>query len=91
MVAFHISEAELAEDVHGALERVRQGGEVVVEQDSKPMAVIRPVGPPVRTLSEIIAAMEADGACGEVDEDFESDVEKGIAAHNLPWIPPTWD
>jgi antitoxin (DNA-binding transcriptional repressor) of toxin-antitoxin stability system len=40
-----MTEAELARDLHTVLEKVRQGAEVVVEQDSRPVAVIKaPVG-----------------------------------------------
>jgi hypothetical protein len=46
-------------------------------------------------MTEIVAAMEAAGACGTVDiefaQDMEEDVEDGIAARNLPWNPPSWD
>jgi len=91
MAALHISEAELARDLHAVLEQVRQGSEVVVEQDHQPVAIMKPVAAKARTMSEIIAAMEASGACGVVDEDFARDVEEGIASRNEPWNPPSWD
>ena len=90
MAALHISEAELARDLHAVLEQVRLGGEVVVEQDHRPVAVMKPASV-TRTMSQIITAMEAGGACGVVDEDFARDVEKGIASRNEPWNPPAWD
>src|ERR1035438_1951575 len=37
-----ISEAELARDLHAVLAKVQQGIEVVVEQDHRPVAVIKP-------------------------------------------------
>jgi antitoxin (DNA-binding transcriptional repressor) of toxin-antitoxin stability system len=70
MAALHISEAELARDLHAVLERVRQGGEIVVEQDHRPVAIMKPAIAIAPTMSEIIAAMEASGAGGIVDEDF---------------------
>lgn len=91
MAALHISEAELARDLHAVLEQVRRGGEVVVEQDHQPVAIMKPAAASTRTMSEIIQAMEASGACGVVDEDFARDVEEGIAARNEPWDPPAWD
>ena len=91
MAALHISEADLARNLHAILEQVRQGGEVVVEQDHRPVAIMKPVAARARTMSEIIAAMEAGGACGIVDEDFARDVEEGIAARNEPWNPQSWD
>ncbi len=91
MAALHISDADLARDLHAILEQVRQGGEVVVEQDHQPVAVLKPAAARARIMSEIIRAMEASGACVIVDEDFARDVEEGIAARNEPWNPPTWD
>lgn len=91
MAALHISDADLARDLHAILEQVRQGGEVVVEQDHQPVAVLKPAAARARIMSEIIRAMEASSACGIVDEDFARDVEEGIAARNEPWNPPTWD
>jgi antitoxin (DNA-binding transcriptional repressor) of toxin-antitoxin stability system len=91
MAALHISEAELARDLHAVLEQVRQGGEVVVEQDHRPVAIMKPATAIAPTMSEIIAAMEAGGASGIVDEDFARDVEEGIARRNEPWNPPSWD
>ncbi len=87
MAALHISESELARDLHAVLEQVRLGGEVVVEQNHRPVAVMKPVAV-ARTMSQIIAAMEAGGACGIVDEDFARDVEEGIASRNKPWNLP---
>jgi antitoxin (DNA-binding transcriptional repressor) of toxin-antitoxin stability system len=91
MAALHISEAELARDLHGVLEKVRQGEEVVVEQNDRPVAIMKPAAATPRTMSEIIAAMEASGACGVVDTDFARDVEEGIASHQQPWDPPGWE
>jgi antitoxin (DNA-binding transcriptional repressor) of toxin-antitoxin stability system len=91
MAVLHISEADLARDLHTVLERVRQGGEVVIEQEHQPVAIMKPVAARARTMSEIIAAMESSGASGIVDEDFARDIEAGIAARSEPWNPPTWD
>jgi antitoxin (DNA-binding transcriptional repressor) of toxin-antitoxin stability system len=75
MAILHISEAELARDLHAVLEKIQQGSEVVVEQDHRPVAIMKPAATQPRKMSEIIAAMEARGACGVVDEDFARDVE----------------
>lgn len=91
MATLHISEADLARDLHAVLEQVRHGGEVVVEQDHRPVAIMKPVAARAPIMSEIIAAMESSGACGIVDEDFARDVEEGIAVRNQPWNPPDWD
>jgi antitoxin (DNA-binding transcriptional repressor) of toxin-antitoxin stability system len=41
MAQVHMSEAEVAKNFAAVLEKVRQGGEIVVEQDHRPVAVIR--------------------------------------------------
>ena len=43
MGTVHITEAELARDLHAILAKVQQGIEVVVEQDHQPVAVLRPL------------------------------------------------
>lgn len=73
-----MTEAELARDVHAVLEKVRQGVEVVIEQDDRPVAVLRSPQIGGRKLSEVIAALEARGASAVLDEDFARDVEDGI-------------
>ena len=86
-----MTEAEVARDLHYVLEKVRQGTEVVIEQDSRPVAVIK--APPVkgRKMSEGIAALGASGANAVIDEDFARDVEEGIKARYEPWNPPSLD
>jgi hypothetical protein len=41
MAQVHMTEAELARDLHAVLEQVRQDVEVIVERDAKPVAVIQ--------------------------------------------------
>ena len=89
MAVLHITESELARDVHGVLEKVRGGAEVVIEQNNRPVAVIKAPLVKGRNISEVIAAMEASGANATVDEDFARDVEEGIKLHREPWtLPP---
>lgn len=40
-ITVHVTEAELARDVRAILAKVRQGVEVVIEQDSLPVAVLK--------------------------------------------------
>jgi prevent-host-death family protein len=56
-----MTEAEVARDLHGVLEKVRKGAEIVVEANNRPVAVIRPPEPRGRLLSECIALAEARG------------------------------
>lgn len=91
MMTVHVTEAELARDVRAVLEKVRQGIEVVIEQDNRPVAVLKAPEMKGRKISEVIAALEASGASAVIDEDFARDVEEGVKAHREPWNPPFWD
>jgi antitoxin (DNA-binding transcriptional repressor) of toxin-antitoxin stability system len=91
MAVLHMTEAEVVKDIAAVLSQVRQGVEVVVEQDHRPVAVIRPSQPAGRKISEVIAALEASGANAVIDQDFARDVEEGIKARREPWNPPSWD
>lgn len=87
MAVLHITEAELARDLHAVLEKVQKGAEVVIEQDSRPVAVIKASPVKGRRISEVIAALEASGASATLDEDFARDVEEAINRHREPWNP----
>jgi antitoxin (DNA-binding transcriptional repressor) of toxin-antitoxin stability system len=56
-MAVHISESNLARDVHAILDRVQSGEEVIVERNAQPIAVLRATQPRRRKLSEIAAAL----------------------------------
>ena len=91
MATFRMTEAELARDVHGVLARVQEGAEIVIEQDHRPVAVIRSPLPRGRLLSECIALAEARGSTVTLDEGFMQDVDRGIAHRTQPWTPPSWE
>ena len=59
MAQVHMSEAELARDLHAVLEKVRQGAEVIVERDAKPVAVIKAPQFRGRPIDECIAMARA--------------------------------
>jgi antitoxin (DNA-binding transcriptional repressor) of toxin-antitoxin stability system len=94
MAVIRISEADLARDVHGVLERVQNGAEVVIEQDNHPVAVMKPPHPVRRTLSELILLAEQRekerGYPITLDADFAADVEEIVRARK-PWTPRSWD
>jgi antitoxin (DNA-binding transcriptional repressor) of toxin-antitoxin stability system len=90
-MTLHMTEAELARDLHTVLEKVQQGVEVVIERDSRPVAVLKAPVVKGRMISEVIAALEASGANAIIDEDFARDVEEGIMLHREPWNPPSWE
>lgn len=91
VMTVHVTEAELARDVHAVLAKVREGIEVVIEKNSRPVAVIRAPEVKGRRISEVIAALDASGASAVVDEDFARDVEAAVNAHREPWNPPSTD
>lgn len=91
MAQLHMTEGELARDLHAVLEKVRQGVEVVVEQDLQPVAIIRPPKRSGRPISECIASAKASGSKVTLDGGFAADVEEGIRSRQQPWNPPSWD
>jgi antitoxin (DNA-binding transcriptional repressor) of toxin-antitoxin stability system len=95
MATVRITEAELARDLHDVLAKVRDGAEVIVEQDHRPVAVIKTPQGPGRKISECIAlakAYEAKlGYAPAPDADFGKDVQAAIEAHREPLSPPAWD
>ena len=94
MGQLHMSEAELARDLHAVLDKVRLGIEVIVERNHQPVAVLRAAGPRHRTLSESIALAEQRdqerGYAVTLDRDFAADVEQ-IVSNRKPWQPSSWD
>jgi antitoxin (DNA-binding transcriptional repressor) of toxin-antitoxin stability system len=90
MAQVHMTEAEVAGNFAAALEKVRQGLEVVVEDDHRAIAVLKSAEPPRRKISECIAMLAADSTA-TIDADFAGDVEAAIAAHRDPLEPPAWD
>jgi len=90
MAQVHMTEAELARDLHAVLERVRQGIEVVVEQDRQPIAILRASDPPSRRVSEVLALMAKDSTA-IMDADFARDIQAAIDSHREPLEPPAWD
>jgi antitoxin (DNA-binding transcriptional repressor) of toxin-antitoxin stability system len=95
MAQVHMSEAEVAKNFAAVLEKVRQGTEVVVEQDHRPVAVIRTPQAPGRSIDDCIALAKAYekslGYAPVPDADFAQDVQAGIDAHREPLNPPSWD
>jgi len=94
MATVHITEAELARDIHVVLAQVREGAEVIVEQDHRPVAVIKAPQGPGRKTSECIGLAKADeeklGYAPVPDADFAKDVQAAIDAHREPLDPPAW-
>jgi antitoxin (DNA-binding transcriptional repressor) of toxin-antitoxin stability system len=87
----HVSEAEVVRDIARVLEKVRQGSEVIVEHNHRPVAVIKPSKPTSRPISEVVAELKARGSSAVIDDDFARDIAAGIEARRQPWIPPSWE
>ena len=91
----HISESEAASDFASVITRVREGTEVVIERDAKPIAVVRPAEPVRgRLLSESNALAEAHakelGYEPTLDPDFAADLAEIIKSRK-PRNISTWE
>ena len=91
----HISESEAASDFALLMARVREGAEVIIERDAKPVAVVRPAAPVRgRPISECIALAEAHakelGYEPTLDPDFAADLEEIINSRK-PRNVSTWE
>ena len=88
----HISEAEAASDFASLMARVRSGTEVVIEDNARPVAIVRPVAEPsVRMLSESLRLAREHGCTVTLDGEFGRDLEEIIDSHREPLSPPAWD
>jgi antitoxin (DNA-binding transcriptional repressor) of toxin-antitoxin stability system len=87
----HMSEAEMARDLHAVLDKVRRGVEIVIEQDRRPVAVIRAQHRSGRPIAEILREAKQRNSAVTLDEDFGNDLEQIVAAHQQPWTPPSWE
>lgn len=67
---------------------------MIVEQDHRPVAVIKTPPRPGRKISECIALAKAHeeslGTAPRLDPNFASDVEE-IIRNRKAWNPPAWD
>jgi hypothetical protein len=98
MATIHMSEGELARDVHAVLAIVQQQGvEIVIERNHRPVAVLKAssAATPGRKLSECIALAKAYedklGNAPVPNADFAADVETGIDSRRDSFEPPEWD
>ena len=94
MAVIHISEAEAARDFAGLLARVRDGAEIRIESNNRPVAVITSPELPRRSASESIALDEAYtkqlGYVPVIDADFAADLEE-IIRNRKPADRSAWD
>jgi antitoxin (DNA-binding transcriptional repressor) of toxin-antitoxin stability system len=94
MATIHISEAEAALDFAALLARVRAGAEVVIENGTLPVAVLRAPATPRRSISESIALAEARskelGYKAVMDADYAADMQEVIRSRK-PRVSSAWD
>ena len=91
MATVRITEAELARDLHAVLAKVQQGVEIVIEQDHRPVAILRSPHRSGRPVSEILQEARQRNSTVTLDEDFGTDMEAIIASQQQPWNPPSWE
>jgi len=95
MATVRITEAELARDIHAVLAQVQEGVEVIVEQDHRPVAVIRTPQGPGRKIRDCVALAKAHeerlGYAPVPDAGFAKDVQAAVDSHREPLDPPAWD
>jgi hypothetical protein len=95
MTQVHMTEAEVARDLHAVFEKVLEGFEVIIERDHRPVAVIKTLPALGRPIDECIALARAYedrlGYAPVPDPDFAKDVQAAIEASREPLNPPSWD
>jgi antitoxin (DNA-binding transcriptional repressor) of toxin-antitoxin stability system len=91
MATVHMSEAEVARDLHAVLAKVKQGIEIVIEQDHRPVAVLRAQHGSGRPITEVLREARQRNSTLTPDEDFGKDMEDIIASYQKAWNPPSWD
>jgi antitoxin (DNA-binding transcriptional repressor) of toxin-antitoxin stability system len=87
MPQVHMSEADVIKDIRNVLDRVSHGTEVIVEQEDRALAVIKPIADPRpargrgpgRPIDECIALAMVRGSAATLDEDFAGGLEEVIA------------
>ena len=85
MATVHMSEADVARNLHAVLARVKAGVDVIIDQDHRPVAVLsRPVVVG-RMISDVIAALKERGSHQIMGDDFARDIEDGIRLQRQPW------
>jgi antitoxin (DNA-binding transcriptional repressor) of toxin-antitoxin stability system len=94
-LVIHVSDAEVASDFASLLERVSAGAEVIIERDSRPVAVVRAAeAMRGRLLSESIALAEERakelGTEPTLDAEFAADLREIINSRK-PRDLSAWD
>jgi antitoxin (DNA-binding transcriptional repressor) of toxin-antitoxin stability system len=91
MATFHISRDEAKRDFDGLMDRVRNGDEVVIEENAATVAVMKPAREHVRLLSDSIRMLKERGSTVTLDDEFGRDLEEIINLHREPMFGPDYD
>lgn len=91
MATLHMTEAELVKNITTVLAKVREGAEIVVEQDHQTIAFIQPSQPSGRLLPDILREAKQRNSTITLDDGFGKDLEEIIASNQQSWNPPSWD
>jgi antitoxin (DNA-binding transcriptional repressor) of toxin-antitoxin stability system len=75
-------EAKAASKFDSLMARVRAGAEVVIENDARPVAILRSAAPVRRTISESIALL-LENSTATIDPVFARDVKAAIESHRV--------
>ena len=76
------------------LKYLRAGAEVLIENNSRPVAILRSAEPASTEgllLSESIGRAERSNSSTILDGEFGRDLEQIINEHSAPLDPPAWD
>lgn len=96
MATIRISEAEAARDFAGLMARVREGTEIVIESNTRAVAIVRPAAAEFRPrlLSESIDLAKKHAAKlgyePRMDPKFAADLEE-VIRDRKPWDPLAWE
>jgi antitoxin (DNA-binding transcriptional repressor) of toxin-antitoxin stability system len=90
MEQVRMTDAEVASNFPSVLEKLKQGVEIVVEQDHRTVAVISPVKGPGRPIDECIALANANGSGAQLEEEYAKYLEEIIASRQ-PLDTSIWE
>jgi antitoxin (DNA-binding transcriptional repressor) of toxin-antitoxin stability system len=88
----HVSQAEALSDFAALLTRVQAGMEIIIEDNSRAVAILTPAPlHPGRLLSDAITSAEICGSNATLDGNFAHDLDEIISSHREPMRPPAWE
>jgi antitoxin (DNA-binding transcriptional repressor) of toxin-antitoxin stability system len=90
----HVSQDEAATTFAALLERVAEGAEVVIENNARPVAILRAPAMepgPGLLISESIALAKAHASTATLDGGFERDLNEIIDRNRETYTPPKWE